>query len=191
MSIRDDASVAKIIDGQHRIEGLLGYSQPEKFQLNVTLFIDMDMEDQAIVFSTINLKQTPVGKSLAIDLFDYAKTRSPQKTSHNIARFLNSREQSPFYQKIMILGTATGKPTETLTQAGFIDPLLKYISWDPMSDRDQLKRGRKLPFATPAEVRVRKVIFRNMFIEERDAEITKIMWNNFKAVENRWPKAWG
>jgi len=191
MRVRDDANVAKIIDGQHRIEGLLGYQQPEKFQLNVTLFVDMDMEDQAIVFSTINLKQTPVGKSLVVDLFDYAKTRSPQKTAHNVARLLTSREQSPFYQKIMILGTATGKASETLTQAGFVDPLIKYISWDPMSDRDQLKRGKKLPFATPAEIRVRKVIFRNLFIEERDAEIAKIMWNYFKGVEQRWPEAWG
>jgi hypothetical protein len=127
---------------------------------------------------------------LAVDLFDYAKTRSPQKTAHHIARLLNSRDGSPFYKKIMILGTATGKPTESLTQAGFIDPVLKYISWNPMFDRDQLKRNKKLPFATPEEVRVRKAIFRNLFIENRDAEIAKIIWNYFKAVEQRWPEAW-
>src|SRR5579863_9650796 len=70
--IRNDGEVAKIIDGQHRIEGLVNYQGEERFELNVTLFIDMDMEDQAILFSTINLKQTPVSKSLAYDLFDYA-----------------------------------------------------------------------------------------------------------------------
>jgi DGQHR domain-containing protein len=189
ITVRDDDNVAKIIDGQHRIEGLIGYDKPG-FQLNVTLFIDMDMEDQAIVFSTINLKQAVVSKSVVFDLFDYAKTRSPQKTSHHIARLLNARESSPFYRKIMILGTATGKATESLTQAAFIKPLMGYISTNPMADRDQLKRGKKLPLAEPAEVRVKKVVFRNLFIEERDAEIAKIMWNYFKAVEQRWPDAW-
>lgn len=189
ITVRDDDNVAKIIDGQHRIEGLIGYDRPG-FQLNVTLFIDMDMEDQAIVFSTINLKQAVVAKSVVFDLFDYAKTRSPQKTSHHIARLLNARESSPFYRKIMILGTATGRATESLTQAAFIRPLMAYISTNPMADRDQLKRGKKLPLAEPGEVRVKKVVFRNLFIEERDAEIAKIMWNYFKAVEQRWPEAW-
>jgi hypothetical protein len=96
----------------------------------------------------------------------------------------------PFYRKIMILGTATGRATESLTQAAFIRPLMAYISTNPMADRDQLKRGKKLPLAEPGEVRVKKVVFRNLFIEERDAEIAKIMWNYFKAVEQRWPEAW-
>jgi DGQHR domain-containing protein len=189
--IRDDSNVAKIIDGQHRIEGLVNYRGESKFELNVTLFIDMDMEDQAILFSTINLKQTPVAKSLAYDLFDYAETRSPQKTSHNIATVLNRRTDSPFYRKIMILGTATGHPNETLTQAAFIEPLMGYISKDPMSDRDVLRRKLKLPLATPADIRVNKLVFRNLFIEERDAEIAKLMSNYFKAIEERWPDAWG
>lgn len=188
--LRDGDNVARIIDGQHRIEGLVNYQGESKFELNVTLFIEMDMEDQAILFSTINLKQTPVSKSLAYDLFDYAQTRSPQKTSHNIAMVLNRRTDSPFYRKIMILGTATGHPNETLTQAAFIEPLMGYMSKDPMSDRDLLRRRKKLPLATPAEIRVNKLIFRNMFIQERDAEIAKLMSNYFTAVQERWPDAW-
>lgn len=190
MSIRDGDNVAKIIDGQHRIEGLQSHEGPDEFQLNVTIFVDMEMEDQAILFSTINLKQTTVTKSLVYDLFDYARTRSPQKTCHQIARLLNSREGSPFHGKIMILGTATGSPGETLTQAGFIDPLMKYVSENPMRDRDQLRRGRRLEAADQATVRVRKLIFRNMFVQERDAEIARVIWNYFTAVAQRWPDAW-
>ena len=59
-----------------------------------------------------------------------------------------------------------------------------------MSDRDELKRGNKLPMAPSGEVRVKKLIFRNLFIQERDAEITQIMWNYFAAVAQRWPQAW-
>lgn len=192
MSIRRAGEVASIIDGQHRIEGLVGYSG-SPFELNVTVFVDMEMEDQAIVFSTINLKQAPVANSLVYDLYEYATTRSPQKTCHNIARLLNNRQTSPFYQRIMILGTATGKQNETLTQAAFIDPLLKLIctnSSEAMNDRDVLKRGKKLEPVTDGMIRTRKLIFRNMFIREEDARIAKVIWNYFEAVQERWPEAW-
>ena len=192
MKIKNDGNVAKIIDGQHRIEGLVQYDGPT-FQLNVTMFVDMDMEDQALLFATINLKQTPVGKSLAYDLYEFAETRSPQKTCHNIARLLNARESSPFYKRIMILGRATGSPNETLTQAAFIDPLMKYITFDALSameDRDKLKRGKTLPEIPPDVIRVKKLIFRNLFIQDRDAEIARIVWNYFTAVAQRWPEAW-
>ncbi|MDT8071036.1 MAG: DGQHR domain-containing protein [Terriglobia bacterium] len=192
MRIRNDGNVAKIIDGQHRIQGLVAYEGPT-FQLNVTMFVDMDMEDQALLFATINLKQTPVSKSLVFDLYEFAETRSPQKTCHNIARLLNTREGSPFFRRIMILGTATGHPNESLTQAAFIQPLIRYITSNDitaMEDRDLLKRGKTLPEIPPDAVRVKKLIFRNLFVQERDAEIARVMWNYFTAVAQRWPEAW-
>jgi DGQHR domain-containing protein len=188
MEIRNDQHVAKVIDGQHRIDGLHGYSGPT-FELNVTIFIDMDMEDQALLFATINLKQTVVPKSLAYDLYEFAKTRSPQKTCHNIAILLNSRAGSPFHKRIMTLGKAT-RPGQTLTQAAFIDQLIGYLSKDPMSDRDALKRGKELPQVSDADVRVKKLIFRNMFIKDDDADIARVLWNYFGAISARWPTAW-
>jgi DGQHR domain-containing protein len=190
--IREIDDVAKIIDGQHRIEGLVGYQGPT-FEMNVTIFINMEMEDQAIVFSTINLKQAPVANSLAYDLYDYATTRSPQKTAHYVARLLNSRADSPFYRRIMILGRATGEQNETLTQAAFVDPLLRLISAnsaEAMADRDALKRKKTLSPITEGEARSRKLIFRNMFIREEDARIAKVIWNYFIAVQERWPDSW-
>ena len=189
MSLRNGSQVAKIIDGQHKIEGLVGYDNG-MFQLNVTIFVNMDMEDQAILFATINLKQAPVSKSLAYDLFDFAESRSPQKTCHNIAKLLNYKEGSPFWRRIMILGVATGSPNETLTQAAFIEPLMQYITPDAMSDRDRIRRNLPLESTTPEQVRVKKLIFRNMFLGDRDAEIARVMSNYFGAVAERWPEAW-
>jgi len=188
IEINDRKDVAKIIDGQHRIEGLNGFDGT--FQLNVTIFVEMDMEDQALLFATINLKQTVVSKSLAYDLFEFAEKRSPQKTCHNIAKLLNAKEGSPFHRKIMILGRATGHSSESLTQAAFIDTLMPYISRDPMSDRDRIKRDLPLIPPDPGEVRVRRLIFRNLFISDRDADIALTLWNYFGAVSDRWPRAW-
>lgn len=187
MRVSRDRSIARIIDGQHRIAGLEDYSGPP-FELNVTVFIDMDMEDQALLFATINLKQTKVNKSLAYDLYDFAQTRSPQKTSHNIARLLNAKPGSPFHHKIKILGAATKGRDETLTQATFIDRLLPYITEDAMKDRDLLKRGEPLPKTSPADQR--RLIFREFFREDQDAHIAAVVWNYFAAVAARWPNPW-
>lgn len=188
MEISDRADVAKIIDGQHRIAGLEDYGK-DNFQINVIIFLDMDLEDQAMVFATINLAQTKVSKSLAIDLYEYTKSRSPTKTCHNIARLLNYKEGSPLFNRIKILGTATS-PYQPLTQATFVEALIRMISGtmqDALLDRDSIKRGNKLQ---RAERHDNKLVFRNMFIDEKDAEIAKIVWNYFKAIEDKWPEAW-
>jgi len=185
MYLRRAKQVAQIIDGQHRIAGLRDFDG--KFQLNITIFIDMDLEDKAMVFATINLKQTKVSKSLAYDLYEFASTRSPQKTCHNIAKLLNTKKGSPFEGKIKILGTATGKPYETLTQATFVERLLEYVSDKPIKDRDLLKRGKGLSRVEKSDSRL---IFRKMFIDEKDAEIARILYNYFGAIAKKWPNAW-
>jgi len=185
IELRDD--VAKIIDGQHRIAGLKDFVGGE-FQINVVVFIDMDIEDQAMVFATINLAQTRVRKSLVYDLYEYTKARSPTKTCHKIARLLNARQTSPFYGRIKILGTAT-RPHQPLTQAAFVDALLRLISGSrqkALEERDLLKRGKEL---NRAEKRS-DLVFRNMFIDERDAEIARVVWNYFSAIRSTWNQPW-
>ena len=186
MSIRNDDDVAKILDGQHRIAGLAGY-EGEAFEVLVTIFLEMDIENQAMVFATINLEQTKVNKSLAYDLYAYSTTRSPQKTSHNIVRLLNSKEDSPFLRKIKVLGVA-GDKSETISQALFIDSLLPLMSRDPKKDRDTLRRDGTLQKAEGGEAHSR--IFRNLFIEEKDGIIARVLWNYFEAVERRWKEYW-
>ena len=186
LTIVRHTKAAKIIDGQHRIAGLRKYSGTS-FKVNVAIFIDMDIQDQAMVFATINLTQTKVNKSLAYDLYEFTTSRSPQKTCHDIVRFLNYRQNSPFEGKIKMLGRGQDV-TQTFTQATFVDRLLRFISRDPMDDRDRGKRRMKLERAIGHQAR--RQIFRNFFIDNDDGRITVILWNYFLAVAQRWPRAW-
>jgi DGQHR domain-containing protein len=187
LKILKDENVAKIIDGFHRVEGLRSYNgNPENFQLNVTIFIDMDPEDEAIVFATINKAQTKPSNSLVYDLFELSKSRSPQKTAHNIARLFNKVVDNPFYRKIKILGKSV-YGTETISQATFVESIMAFISRDPLKDRDDLKQKKEITVGKGDE---QKLIFRKLFKEGKDVEIAKNFDHYFQAARNKWPNAW-
>ncbi len=189
MRISDKADVAKILDGQHRIKGLEDFSKSgDAFQLNTTIFLDVELEEQAFIFATINQSQTKVNNSLVADLYEFANVRSPQKTAHNICKALNEKNESPFKDKIKILGNADDKEKETITQSTFVENLISYISKDKVTDRNIYMSGEK-----PLKISIdesKKLIFRNLFIDEKDGDIGRIIYNYFYAVKLKWREHW-
>ncbi|MFV0224281.1 DGQHR domain-containing protein [Empedobacter falsenii] len=196
LKIKKIDNIAHIIDGQHRVFGLkralekngLFDEEIQNFELIVTVFVNMDDEDQAMVFSTINKSHTKVNQSLVYDLFDLAKTRSPQRCAHNIVKLLNERSESPFYNKVKMLGIADDFENETIAQATLADLIVKYISKNPTIDRDYLKRGKKLELYNGNYDL--KYIFRDWFIDNEEGKIARVLWNYFTAVSNKWKIAW-
>lgn len=186
--IKKQYGVASIIDGQHRLEGL-NLAQDEngelEFELNVTIFVNPDMETQAQLFSVINKSQTKVNKSLVYDLYEFATYRSPFRTAHNVVRVLNKNEKSPFYKKIKLLGTANNAETESITQATFAEEILSCISKTPIIDRDALARNKKLD-----NIDDKKLIFRKSFAKDKDNEITRVLYCYFDAIRNKWKNSW-
>ncbi|GAA5449481.1 hypothetical protein Ddep01_03268 [Deinococcus depolymerans] len=177
--------IARVLDGQHRLAGLEDYTG-SNFEVPVSIFVGLDIADQAYIFSTVNLAQTKVNRSLAYDLYDYAKHRSPQKTAHNIAIALNEDPKSPFYERIKRLGVSDGITSEqTITQAAFVESLIRLISKDPMKDRDDALRNRRL-----IDYNDEKFAFRGDFIQGDDLKIAQIVNDYFQAVKLKYPDAW-
>lgn len=194
--IRKTEKTFQIIDGQHRIAGLENYESSSKFEINVSLFVEMDIEQQAILFSTINIKQAKVSKSLSFELMAIQSTRNPIKSAHYIGRIL-SRETGALHGRITSLSVINKEEGYTITQAAFIQRVIKYISGNEIQlikDRDILKEQEikncktKLIYAN--EKMRQKLIFRNLFIDERDSEIAAIILNYFNAINKRWPEGW-
>lgn len=182
------SNLCRVIDGQHRIAGLEKYKGPA-FDVIAAIFVGIDISDQAYIFATVNLEQTKVRKSLAFDLFELARTRSPYKTCHNVAVGLDKVKESPFFERIKRLGTATpGRERETITQSTFVDALVRYISPEPKVDRDILLRGGTLDLANSDTLR--RYCLRNLFIKGDDIAIGRIVQNYFDAVRAKWPAAW-
>lgn len=186
LRIRDDEKVASIIDGQHRLSGFSELNQ-DNFDLIVAIFVDLPVEDQAMLFATINLKQTKVNPSLVFDLFEETKLRSPQKTCHNVAKAMNNEVGSPFYHRIKPLGKKTDFYTGVLTQATFVKNLLPHIAANPEKARDEVKRQIPLRPDDPAN---RDCIFWKYFVEEKDWAILKVLDNYFGAIAEVFPEDW-
>jgi DGQHR domain-containing protein len=182
------AKIARVLDGQHRIAGLSSF-KGEILDVPVTIFVGADISDQAHIFATVNLEQTKIRKSLVYDLFSLARTRSPQRTCHNAAVALDRDPKGALYKRIKRLGFATeGRVFEPITQSTFVEALMPYLSDSPKTDRDRLLRNEKLDKLYGDELF--KMPFRNLFIDEKDLQITEIVFNYFSAVRMKWPEAW-
>ena len=182
--------IARVLDGQHRIIGLKESGlQLETFHVNVCIFVDADIADQASIFATVNLAQTKVNRSLVYDLLSYSRARSPERTCHTVTVNLDRTEKSPFYRRIKRLGVSTeGRFGEVLTQATVVKAMLPYISIDVLKDRDIGKRKGR--WQADENFDKEMLIFRKWFVEEKDEEIAKQIMHFFEAVRRRWPTAW-
>ncbi|MFH1216665.1 MAG: DGQHR domain-containing protein [Pseudomonadota bacterium] len=172
----------EIIDGQHRIKGIEKSKKSENFELPVILMFNLNEEEKAYVFSIINSKQTKVPMSLIYDLFDVIATRCPQKTCHEIARLMNSSEDSPFYKKLKMLGKKEDEYA-FLSQGTFVKYLMKLISKKPDDDLRKIKSKDKL-------IDDNSLPFRRYFLDNKDEVIYKILVNLFYAIKNTFPEEW-
>ena len=196
--------VAKILDGQHRLAALApGYNNGQEsfnldqrtFNINVSIFVGIDISDQARIFSTVNLTQTKVNRSLVYDLEEYEKTRTPYKSCHDIAVALDDIEESPFHKRIKRLGVKTpGRNHEPLTQASFVESLVTFISDDPVKDRNVMIRNQDRIFGQEKldVLEFSKRPFRKFFLldEEGDLIMYNILFKYFSAVRRKWPNSW-
>ena len=186
VEIRKHGKAASIIDGQHRLAGF-DDENSTGFQLIVSVFVDLPLDQQAMLFATINLKQTRVNESLVYDLFEETKTRSPQKTAHDVAKSLNRDSESPFFHQIKPLGKRLDEYAGRLSQATFIKRLIPHICDNPDEVRDAIRRGKK---PKPDEPRNRERVFWMFFCKEQDWAIQRSLNNYFTAVAETFPDDW-
>lgn len=193
------SETAFVIDGQHRLAGLVARDQEKgPFEVNVSVFVGADIADQAEIFSRVNLAQTKVNKSLMYDLLDYAKEKSPYKASHDIVVALNNdvvisaeggRVEGPFYHRIKRLGKRTpGVSGETLAQATVVNGLLRHLPKDQEKERSKSILG----FGGRREPREswKERIFVEYYRNEDFVSILLIVSNYFEAVREKWKDAW-
>ncbi|MEW5804995.1 MAG: DGQHR domain-containing protein [bacterium] len=176
-------NVADIVDGQHRVLGLTKSGRVADFVVPVVFILEATEEQKALIFATINGKQTKVPASIIYDLFAITKSRSPYKTAHEIARAMNNDPNSPWYRRLKMLGKKTPGSLETLSQGTFVHFLLPHISTAPDKDMDLIKQNLEPPI-------YEKCIFNEYFRKDQDSVILKVLLNVFQAARRTWMKEW-
>lgn len=184
MIIDTDKIIGEIIDGQHRLKGILASEKIDDFDLPVVLMFGLEDYQKAYIFSTINSKQAKVDMSLIYDLFALSKNRSPFKTCHEIVRALNRDKNSPFYNRLKMLGKKEDNQSfATISQGTFVKYLLELISSDPEQDTRDIKNNIEI-LDNP------NYPLRKYFIYDQDEIILKIVMNIFLAVKDVFNEEW-
>lgn len=184
IELPDDQELGQVIDGQHRLWGIRKSGVAENFELPVVLMFDLTPEENAYIFTIINSTQTKVNKSLIYDLFELSTTRSPQRTCHELARSLNSDPNSPFFNRLKMLGKKEiGQKNAILSQGTFVKQMLFLISKNPDADARAIKANRKLEDDS-------RMPLRKFFISGKDDVIYKVLLNTFNALKNTFQVEW-
>jgi DGQHR domain-containing protein len=205
IKIIDSENVSKralsIIDGQHRIAGFrsnLGLMPEPNFDLIVAIYLGLQIEEQAYLFSVINNKQKPLNASLVQDLNDLFYLKTPEKITHTLTKLFNSQENSPWKDKIKVLGKniiKRGKKIEgILSQYTFAKQIIEliYSQKDYVSVRDVLKKSNNdrielLDFyKTP-----KNKIFWNFYMNSKDKQLYNLLLNYFNAIQGSFNIEWG
>ncbi|MBW9155514.1 DGQHR domain-containing protein [Clostridium tagluense] len=193
-----------IIDGQHRLAGF-EEGNIESFELVVAIFVDLDMEQQAVLFSTINTEQKKVDPSFKYDLESYSSIETPRKVARDLALAFNTDTDSPWYRRIKMTGKKDRLSGDgIITLKAFIEPILSLIYPDK-SDSYQI-RDKIVNFENqenPSDkVKLnavfdlnqydnRKYIFWSMYVNEQEEIIFKILLNYYKALYANLKNDWG
>lgn len=120
----------EIIDGQHRVfafieDGGLAEEELAEFELPIVCFFDLDLSWEAYLFWSVNITPKKIGPSLAFDLFPLLRTQSwldvdipdapavyRESRAQELTEALWASQESPWYQRIAMLGRSRGMVTQ-------------------------------------------------------------------------------
>ena len=193
--IKKDENSTNIIDGQHRLAGF-DESTGKEFDIILSLFPELELEEQAYLFSVINSKMTTINPSLYQDLYAFATINTPEKLAHNIAKTFNQEPNNPWFQKIKMLGRKeVGDLDPVLSQSTFNKEIVKLIcdKKDSYEIRHILKlnkndRSSLKGFYDPDKAK--RYVLWNAFIMSEEKFIFTVLRDYFFAIRDTYSDQW-
>ncbi|OYD16500.1 hypothetical protein CH333_03265 [candidate division WOR-3 bacterium JGI_Cruoil_03_44_89] len=98
-----------IIDGQHRLYAFINVEKSFYFNMPITAFEHLDIEEQCKFFLDINKNQKPVNPDLLWDLNGEMIPSEKDGVISNVAKFLNNEDKGPLFYKIYYPSTGVRK----------------------------------------------------------------------------------
>lgn len=157
-----------VVDGQHRVEGLIEAAKQnpeiEKFELVANIAVMLDDVSQMCHFLIVNTTQKSVDRAVEqqiisrltgmVDLEDIPTLpkwiqrqvmKGEDKEALVITNYLNSEEDSPWYQKIR-MANESKDDLNTINQKSFVQSIKGYIlsSNNPLAAETDIDRRNKI-----------------------------------------------
>lgn len=201
LKITKDQNAFSIIDGQHRLAGF--ENNEVAFEVIITIFIDLDDEQQALLFKTINSEQKKVNPSFKYDLEAYSSVKTPEKMIRELTLAFTIDQKSPWYGRIKMSGKKDRLSSKgVISQKAFADPIVKYIynEDDRYEIRDTLNLFKKQNdkednfkikgVFEENKYEKDKYIFWQFYINDKEEVLYKILLNYFMALHNILKDDW-
>lgn len=194
LKIKQNKDAFKIIDGQHRLMAFENQPVADSFELLVAFFLDIDLSDQAYIFSIINTTQSKLDPSLVQDLSELSEITTPEKIAHSIAKVFNKRDDSPWYQMIKLLGKRDSLSSNAIiSQYSFNRSILNY-----MYDKNYNAEIRNILKETKdARINLKKInididkfIFWNFYVHSEEGILYLILNAYFSSLKEVFTNKW-
>ena len=158
----------EIIDGQHRLWGFHDkYNEASiDFDVFFSFLIDADTRSKANLFYKINKEQTKINPSLAYDLLELIGDGTYDENVSEVAKKLNSDENSPFYGLIKLNDGKTDTK-KTISLANIVSLIKQFL---------------KTPLGRKGFIRDEKRIHKD--------KLTILFKNHFSAVKHVFADTW-
>ncbi len=178
-----------IIDGQHRLEGFRD-NPISNFDLIISIFIELENDEQAEIFTTINSQQTKVDPSHNLHLELESKLYTPVKMMIELAQAFSYDKESPWFNNIKLMNNSN---KGMISLSAFVRPLSAFT----FNDNDYYliknildKSPKEFPSFNELNYDNKKYIFWD-FYKNKDFNSTyKILYNYFKALSIVLNKDW-
>jgi DGQHR domain-containing protein len=126
LTVPNQPNAGWVIDGQHRLSGI--HKSGVDYQIAVVAFIGLTVKDQIEQFVKINREAKNVPTSLYIDLLKHLPDKSDadmaKERAADLADNLRRDEDSPFFGKIVMIGTAKAGQISLTQFARKVAPLV-------------------------------------------------------------------
>ncbi|MDN4074925.1 DGQHR domain-containing protein [Fictibacillus terranigra] len=197
MIITESESTFSIIDGQHRLQGFRNYKNNQEFEVIVSIYINLNREQQSRIFTTINSEHTKVDPSISFYLEKNDTSYTPRKIAAQIAATFNIDTKSPWKGKIKLLGTKDDYSNDgIISLSAFAKPILDniYPDEDFYKIRNELKEINSENVVDVLQLfnyDKGKYIFWELYASQYDKVIYKILFNYFMSLKKVFNKDWG
>lgn len=200
----DDENTFTIIDGQHRLEGLKN-SEIDNFDVVLSIFVDLELNEQSRVFVTINTEQTKIDPSFGLyqELNDPFYT--PRKMVVKLTELFNYDKNSPWHKMIKLVGKKDILSTDgILSLSAFANPIIDLIYDDSqfhelrnlvLQDYNMINGINTEEISSIKLNRInfdsiKKNLLWDYYVDQNEKMLYKVLFNYFYAVKDIFKKDW-